>query len=128
MIQSPYQKYQQLSAQTATPLQLVIMLYDGAIRFVKQGITGLEHNNYEAANNNFCKAESILHELVASLNFEFPVAKQLLTIYEYMLHQLIQANVYKQVGNAQEVVEHLVELRQSWKQLSGGSAAIQQQA
>ncbi|ASS67228.1 MULTISPECIES: flagellar export chaperone FliS [unclassified Paenibacillus] len=127
MIQSPYQKYQQLSAQTATPIQLVLMLYDGAIRFTKQGIMGVEQRNYELANNCFCKAEAILHELIASLNFDYPLSSQLVHIYEYMLHQLIQANIGKDPKQALEVVAHLTELRESWKKIAG-NMSLQQQA
>ncbi|OXM14124.1 flagellar export chaperone FliS [Paenibacillus herberti] len=121
MIQSPYQKYQQLSAQTATPIQLVIMLYDGAIRFTKLGIEGISSRDFEKANQFLCKAEAIMHELVASLNFDYPISKQLVNLYEYMLHQLIQANVKKEASFAQEVVQHLTELRDSWKLAAGSN-------
>lgn len=121
MIQSPYQKYQQLSAQTATPIQLVIMLYDGAIRFTKLGIDGIINHNFEKANQFLCKAEAIVHELIASLNFDYPISKQLANLYEYMLHQLIQANVKKETSPAEEVVTHLMELRDSWKQVAGSN-------
>ena len=56
MLQTPHQKYQQLSAQTATPIQLVLMLYDGAIRFSKLGMEGIEQNQIENANKFICKA------------------------------------------------------------------------
>ncbi|NGZ76117.1 flagellar export chaperone FliS [Saccharibacillus alkalitolerans] len=114
MIYSPYQKYQQTQAQTASKPKLLIMLYDGAIRFVKAGIDGIAERNYESANNNLCKAQAIVHELTSSLNFDYPIASELARIYEYMLHLLIEANVKKNAAPAEEVLEHLSELREAW--------------
>ena len=116
MLQSPYKAYQQNSVQTATPGQLVIMLYDGAIRFTKAGIEGIQRRQYSVASTNLTKAQAIVHELVASLNHDYPISKDLARIYEYVLHLLIQTNVKKDVKLAEEVLEHLQELRDAWKQ------------
>ena len=116
MLQSPHKAYQQNSVQTATPGQLVIMLYDGAIRFTKAGVEGIQRRQYMIANTNLKKAQAIVHELIASLNHDFTISKDLVRIYEYMLHLLIQANVKKDVKPAEEVLEHLQELREAWKQ------------
>ncbi len=118
MIQSPYQKYQQAQTQTASKPKLLIMLYDGAIRFVKAGMEGIEEKNHEKANNNLCKAQAIIHELISALNFDFPIAQDLLVIYEYVLHCLIEANIKKDMKLTEEVLEHLSELRESWLQVS----------
>lgn len=132
MLQSPHQAYQKNSVQTATPGQLIIMLYDGAIRFTKAGIEGIERKQYAAANTNLKKAQAIIHELVASLNHDIPMSKDLVRIYEYMLHCLIQANVKKDAKHAEEAIAHLQDLREAWKQIlkSGTSipASIQGQA
>lgn len=114
MITNPYQKYQQTSVQTASPSQLVLMLYDGAIRFVRVGIEGINQRNYEKANNNLIKAQAIVNELVAGLNYDYPIATELVIIYEYILRQLIQSNIKKDATIAQEVLEHLTELREAW--------------
>ncbi|MCQ6563566.1 flagellar export chaperone FliS [Paenibacillus mendelii] len=124
MLQTPHQKYQQLSAQTATPIQLVLMLYDGAIRFTKQGIDGIEEVRYEYANEYFCKAEAIIHELVAALDFNYPISAELARIYEYVLFQLIQANVKKQRSFADEALVQLQELRDAWRQISKTAVAV----
>ena len=118
MIQSPYQKYQQSSVQTASPAQLVVMLYDGAIRFLKQSIEGIETKNIEITNTNLIKTQKIVNELIASLNFDYPIAHDLLRIYEYMSQQLIVANLKKDKAIAQEVLEHLVELKEAWFQVA----------
>lgn len=118
MIYSPYQKYQQAQAQTASKPKLLIMLYDGAIRFVQAGIEGIEERNYEKANTNLCKAQAIVHELISSLNFDYPISNDLLAIYEYMLRCLIESNIHKNATKAKEVAEHLKELRETWIEAS----------
>ncbi|NBD26709.1 flagellar export chaperone FliS [Paenibacillus glycinis] len=121
---TPQQKYQQLSAQTATPIQLVLMLYDGAIRFSKQGIEGIEQRRYDKANQFLCKAEAIIHELIGSLNFNYEISQELVRIYEYVLHCLIQANLKKDVALVNEAIKHLQELREAWKEISKTAVAV----
>jgi len=121
LIYSPHQKYQQAQAQTASKPKLLIMLYDGAIRFVKAGIDGITTKNVEMANNNLCKAQAIVHELVSSLNFDYPISNELVRVYEYMLNRLIEANVKKSVEPAEEVLEYLNDLREAWLEASKSS-------
>jgi flagellar protein FliS len=125
VIQNAQQKYQYSAVQTATPAQLVVMLYDGAIRFVKLGVEGIEQKNYQKANHNLVKAQAILHELTGALNHDFPISKQLVQIYEYMLYQLIQANLKKTTSPAQEVLQHLNILRDAWAQAAKSVGASQ---
>jgi len=122
MITNPYQKYQQAAVQTASGPQLLLMLYDGAIRFTRTGIEGIQQRNFEKANNNLIKAQAIIHELIAGLNHDYPIAKDLLAIYEYMIHQLIQSNIRKDASKAQEVLDHLTELREAWGEAAKLSA------
>lgn len=118
MINSPYQKYQQAQAQTASKPKLLIMLYDGAIRFVKSGIEGIEQRNYEKANNNLCKAQGVINELISSLDFSYSISNDLIRVYEYMLHLLIESNIHKNITKAEEVLEYLIDLRETWVEAS----------
>ncbi|GAK43491.1 hypothetical protein TCA2_5989 [Paenibacillus sp. TCA20] len=118
MLITPQQKYQQTKAQTASPAQLIIMLYDGAIRFTQIAVVGIEEKNLEKSNTHFIKAQAIINELIASLNFNYELSHQLLPIYEYLLRLLIEANVKKNKEAAYEVLEHLQELRSAWDQAS----------
>ncbi|MFE4712071.1 flagellar export chaperone FliS [Paenibacillus sp. NPDC056722] len=127
MITSPYQKYQQTQMQTAPPAQLLLMLYDGAIRFVKTGISGIVEKNYEKANNNLCKAQAVINELIAALNHDYPVAKTLYQVYEYMIYLLIQSNMKKDTQPANEVLEYLIELRDAWEVASKSSSLPSEQ-
>lgn len=118
LISTPYQKYQQTQAQTASKSKLLIMLYDGAIRFTKAGIESIESRDVEKANNNLCKAQAIVNELISSLDFNYAISSDLVRIYEYLLHLLMQANIKKNVAPASEVVDHLSDLREAWIEAS----------
>lgn len=128
MLNSPYQKYQQSSVQTANGGQLIIMLYEGAIRFTKAGLEGIQTRDYEKANTSLKKAQAIIHELIASLNYDFEISKELVLVYEYLLYKLIQSNMKKSESACQEVITHLVELRDAWKQLIKGPAVTDAQS
>jgi flagellar protein FliS len=114
MITSPYEKYKQSSVQTSTPGQLIIMLYDGAIRFVKVGLEGISSKDYMKANANLGKAQTIISELMSTLDHSYPVSKNLFSIYEYMNHLLIQSNIKKETQPAEEALNYLQELRETW--------------
>jgi flagellar protein FliS len=120
----PHQIYQQSSVKTSSPLQLVLMLYDGAIRNVKLGIEGIETHNIEKASTHLIKAQSIINELVGSLNMQYPISQQLLQIYDYLLRNLIEANIKKQKDPAVEVLGHLSELRDAWHQIAKPSSGV----
>ncbi|KLU57485.1 flagellar biosynthesis protein FliS [Paenibacillus sp. VT-400] len=114
MITSPYEKYKQSSVQTSTPGQLVIMLYDGAIRFVKVGLEGISSKDHMKANVNLGKAQTIISELMSTLDHSYPVSKNLFSMYEYMNHLLIQSNIKKETQPALEALNYLQELRETW--------------
>lgn len=118
MIANPYEKYRQSSVQTSNPAQLVIMLYDGAIRFIRASMKGLEEKNLEQVNVNLGKAQKIISELMSTLNQEVEVSKSLYSLYEYMNHLLIQANIEKSLEPAQEALEMLTDLRDTWLKAS----------
>jgi flagellar protein FliS len=124
VLNSPYQIYQQSSVQTANGGQLIIMLYEGAIRFTKAGIEGIQTRNYEKANTSLKKAQAIIHELIAALNHDYEISKNLLLVYEYLLYKLIESNMKKNEAVAQEVLTHLIELRDTWKQLIKGPKEV----
>jgi flagellar protein FliS len=116
LLNSPHQIYKQNSVQTATPAQLVILLYDAGVKFTRAGIDAIHSGQFDSANVNLKKAQSIIHELIASLNFDYEISKNLVALYEYFLHLLIQSNMKKDAQYAEEVLGHLEELREVWKQ------------
>lgn len=118
MLTSPYDKYRQSSVQTSTPAQLVIMLYDGAIRFVKTAMDGLGKQDYQKSNLNFGKAQTIVSELMSTLDHSYEVSQGLYSLYEYTNHLLIEANIRKSADKAEEALGYLTDLRETWLQAS----------
>jgi flagellar secretion chaperone FliS len=118
LITSPYEKYRQSSVQTSTPVQLVIMLYDGAIRFVRTAIDGLSKQDYEKTSLNFGKAQSIVSELMSTLDYSYEISNNLYSLYEYTNYLLVEANIRKSPDKAEEALGYLTELRETWLQAS----------
>lgn len=128
MITSPYEKYRQSSVQTSTPGQLLLMLFDGAIRFIRSGMDGLQNQDISKANLNLGKAQTIISELIVTLDHSYEVSQGLASLYEYTNHLLIQANVKKSAEPAEEALGYLTELRETFAQavkMTAGSQELQ---
>lgn len=128
MITSPYDRYKQSSVQTSTPAQLLIMLYDGAIRFIRGGIAAINDKDYQKKNELIGKAQTIVSELRASLNHNYEISEQLDKLYEYINYLLIESNIRNEVDKAEEALGYLTELRESWVQASKELASGQNQS
>lgn len=111
-------KYLVNSVNTASPAQLLLMLYDGGIRFCKQGIQAIESKDYKAANDHLCRVQDIVQELLVTLDKKSVLAKTLVPLYNYMYGQLLQANLKKDPEPAREVLGYLNELRDAFYQAS----------
>lgn len=114
MINSPYNKYKQSAVQTSSPMQLVVMLYDGAIRFIKGAIQGAAENDYSKINVNLGKAQTIISELMSTLDFKYDISQNLYSLYEYTNFLLVEANIQKSSDKMNEALGYLVELRETW--------------
>ena len=131
---NPWQSYRKVATQTASPGQLVLMLYDGAIRFSEQALAGFEHRGDPLAfnqtiNNNIHRAQAIIMELNAVLNMARggEVAFNLRRLYLYMDRRLREANIRKQREPIQEVIMRLRVVRDSWAEmLQQGSQDVNQ--
>lgn len=110
-------QYMKNSIETASPAKLVLMLYDGAIRFCNIGLEGIEENNIEKASNNIIKAERIITELRCTLDMKYPVAKEFDTVYEYIHRRLAEANMKKDAEILKEAQEHIKTMRDTWKEV-----------
>jgi flagellar protein FliS len=115
-INNPYQIYQQNAVQTASPERLLLMLYDGAIRFMNQAKAYLEKGELQQVHNNLIKAQDIIRELMVTLNMDYEISHQLLPLYDYYLRRLIEANLKKQAEPIDEVLAFMTDLRQTWEQ------------
>lgn len=112
-----YEAYAKNKITMASPAELTLMLYDGAIKFCNIAITAIEQKDYKKANTNIQKAERIIGEFQATLDFKYEVAKDFDRVYSYLMQQLIQANVKKSATILEEVLKHLRTMRDTWKEV-----------
>ena len=120
-----YNVYRQPQTQTASPGELVVMLYRGAARFVTSAIEAIERKDVQAAHNNLIRAQAIISELHETLNVERggDIVKNLSQIYVYLNTRLIEANHRKDAEPAREVVRLLRELLPAWEEAARQAAA-----
>lgn len=116
-MQNAYNAYKQNSVTTASPGELTLMLYNGCIKFIHQAKKSIEAKNIESRNKYIQKAQAILNELMSTLNMDVPVSQNMFNLYEYMYHQLTQANIKSDVTILDEVEGLVVEFRDTWKQV-----------
>jgi len=114
MVTNPYQKYQQQSVMTASQEELLIMLYNGCIRFIKLGMQAIEERDVPKAHINIVKAQDIILEFMSTLDMRYDVSKSLMPLYDYIYRRLVEANVGKDTGILQEVLGLVTELRDTW--------------
>ena len=114
---SGYNIYQKNKVMTASPAELTLMLYEGAIKFINVAIIGIDQKNIEKAHNNIVKATRIIEEFRNSLDFKYPVAKDFDVVYEYILRRLVEANVHKDKEILEECRTHLRSMRDTWKEV-----------
>jgi flagellar secretion chaperone FliS len=113
--------YKSQQIQTASQEQILIMLYEGAIRFLNTAKMGLEENNSEKFNNNIIKTQRIIMEFMTTLDMEVggEMAQNLFQLYEYLHYRLIQANLKKDATMIDEVLGHLKLLKETWEEAIG---------
>jgi flagellar protein FliS len=118
---NPFETYKKTSVQTANQGKLIVMLYDGAIRFAKAALEDIKNKKIESAHKNIVRAEDIVTELLLSLDYEKggDIAKKLASIYIYVNEQLLEANITKKGEPLELVVRLMSDLRESWAKISG---------
>jgi len=114
-----YNIYETNNVTTASPKKLLIMLYDGVIRFCRLAEVAIREKNIEKKNEYLKRAQDILAELAASLNFEAgETAERLAALYAFMTRELVEANIRMDEEKVQEVRGFLEELREAWVAIS----------
>ncbi|MBF0279254.1 MAG: flagellar export chaperone FliS [SAR324 cluster bacterium] len=114
-----YQAYYKTNVQTADQLSLIIMLYDGLIRFMKKAIVKIEQGEVEEAHNYLVRAKEIISELVSTLKVEAggEIANNLKDLYLYSFKKIVEANLKKDPEMIKEVIQVMDNLRQGWVQM-----------
>lgn len=112
-----YDAYAKNRILTASPAELTLMLYEGAIKFCNIAIVGIEEKDIEKAHNNIQKVENIISEFRATLDQKYEVAKDFENVYKYLMDRLIEANMKKDKEILEEVLGHLRTMRDTWKEV-----------
>ena len=112
--------YQEAAVTTQNKGKLIVMLYEGAIKFLKQAIPELEAGNHEAKSKYLNKAEDIINELSTVLDMEAggEIATNLRSLYMFMIRHLHEANKKQDTKKIEEVIKLLEELNQAWKAIT----------
>lgn len=116
-INNGYAAYQNSKIMTASPAEITLMLYEGAIKFCNIAIMGIEEGNVEKAHANIMKVEHIIEEFQGTLNRKYPVAQDFDKVYVYLLQRLLEANMTKNRDILEEVLGHLRTMRDTWKEV-----------
>lgn len=112
-----YAQYNSSKILTASPAELTLMLYEGAIKFCNIAMVGIEHKDIPKAHANIVKCQKIIEHFRLTLDMKYSVAEDFERIYVYIERRLIEANVKKDLEILQEVHEHLSSLRDTWKEV-----------
>jgi len=112
-----YAAYANSKIMTASPAELTLMLYDGAIKFCNIAIVGVEKGDIEKAHNNIMKVDRIINEFQVTLDHKYEVAKDFDNVYTYLRKRLVEANVKKDAEILEEVLKHLRTMRDTWKEV-----------
>jgi flagellar protein FliS len=112
-----YDAYAKNKILTASPAELTLMLYEGAIKFCNIAIAAIEEKNVEKAHNNITKVENIIAEFLSTLDHKYPVAKDFENVYNYLMERLLEANLKKDKEILEEVLTHLRTMRDTWKEV-----------
>ena len=112
-----YAQYNNSKILTASPAELTLMLYDGAIKFANIAVMGMEQNDIQKAHNNIIRVQRIIEEFRNTLDRKYPVAEDFDRIYVYLLKRLYEANVKKDKEIMEEVLTHLRSMRDTWIQV-----------
>lgn len=112
-----YSQYNNSKVMTASPAELTLMLYEGAIKFCNIAIMGIEQNDMMKAHTNIVKVENIIIEFQATLNHKYPVAEDFDRVYNYIYSRLVEANIKKDKEILEEVLNHLRGMRDTWKEV-----------
>lgn len=114
---SAYAQYNNSKVLTASPGELTLMLYEGAIKFCNIAMVAVEQKDIEKAHIHITKVEKIIDYLRQTLDMQYPVAQDFERIYSYLSQRLVEANIKKDAEILEEVNGHLRSVRDTWKEV-----------
>lgn len=111
-----YRQYQRSQTETASPGELILMLYAGAIKFINKARLHIEAGEVEGAHKNLVAAQNIVMELMVTVDTSAgELATNLVDLYNYMYRRLVEANTRKDAAAAEEVADLLRNLNEAWE-------------
>ncbi|NMA95831.1 MAG: flagellar export chaperone FliS [Clostridiales bacterium] len=113
-IYNPYKQYENQNVMTASAGELVLMLYNGFLRFLRQAIEYIQGNEIEKAHNSILRAQAIIEELMFTLDADYEISKSMEQLYDYMGGRLVDANISKDIETLNEIIDLMVDLRDTW--------------
>lgn len=122
-----YDQYKKTSVETISPARLLLMLFDGALKNLRITEKALLDKDYNATHQNLLKTQDIITELMATLNMDYEIARNLYSLYDYLYDRLVQANISKDIEAVREVHGFMTELREAFGQAASqlGSSGSQ---
>ncbi len=114
---NPFAEYTNNKIMTASPAEVTLMLYEGAIKFCNMAIIAIENGELEKAHVNIKKTQRIIEEFRNTLDHKYKVAEDFDRIYVYLLQRLLEGNIKKDKAILEEVNMHLREVRDTWKEV-----------
>jgi len=108
-------QYREQSILTASPGELVVMLYDGCIKQVRLARLAIQENDIEQSSQYLIKAQDIIDGLIKGLDFNYPISKDLMNLYEFILREMIDCNISKDVGKLDGIEPILVDMKTTWE-------------
>jgi flagellar protein FliS len=112
-----YAAYANSKIMTASPGELTLMLYEGAIKFCNLAMEAIDEKDIQKAHDNIVKVEHIIEEFQVTLDHRYPVAKDFDNVYDYLMQRLREANIKKDKEIMEEVTGHLRTMRDTWKEV-----------
>lgn len=106
--------YKRQQVLTATPEALTLMLYNGCLKFMDEGMKALEKKDYEATNTALQKAQNIISEFRITLNMDYEISHQLFPLYNYVYDRLVEGNLKSDLKQIEEAKTIITELRDAW--------------
>ena len=117
MANNAYSQYANNRILTASPAELTLMLYEGAIKFCNIAIMAIENKDIQKAHNNIMRVQRIIQEFQITLDFKYPIANDFNNVYNYLMDRLKEANMTKDKEILEEVNGHIRTMRDTWKEV-----------
>ncbi len=114
---NPFANYNRNKILNASPAELTLMLYEGAVKFCNIAALAIENKDIPKAHENIVKAQRIVDEFRATLDMKYPVAEDFDRVYEYLQRRLLEANITKDKAIVEECATHLRSMRDTWKEV-----------